>query len=80
MGLLLKEGIDINLIKSAFLAFSVIGFLITLINIIPILKKRLPDYTLQLAGLIGNTSFLGIPIALTLLPVSYTHLTLPTSR
>ena len=68
MGLLLKEGIDINLIKSAFLAFSVIGFLITLINIIPIFKKRLPNYTLQLAGLIGNTSFLGIPIALALLP------------
>ena len=61
MGLLLKEGIDINLIKSAFLAFSVIGFLITLINIIPIFKKKLPNYTLQLAGLIGNTSFLGIP-------------------
>ena len=68
MGLLLKEGIDINLIKSAFLAFSVIGFLITSINIIPILNKRLPNYTLQLAGLIGNTSFLGIPIALALLP------------
>jgi len=67
MGLLLKEGIDINLIKSAFLAFSVIGFLITLMNIIPIFKKRLPNYTLQLAGLIGNTSFLGIPIALALL-------------
>jgi len=32
MGLLLKEGIDINLIKSAFLAFSVIGFLITFNN------------------------------------------------
>ena len=28
MGLLLKEGIDINLIKSAFLAFSLIGVLI----------------------------------------------------
>ena len=68
MGLLLKEGIDINLIKSAFLAFSVIGSLITLINIIPIFKKRIPNYTLQLAGLIGNTSFLGIPIALALLP------------
>jgi len=38
MGLLLKEGIDINLIKSAFLAFSVFGFLLTLINIIPIFK------------------------------------------
>ncbi len=75
MGLLLKEGIDINLIKSAFLAFSVIGLLVTLINIIPIFKKWLPNYTLQLAGLIGNTSFLGIPIALSLLPsktINYT--------
>ena len=68
MGLLLKEGIDINLIKSAFLAFSIIGFLIVLINLLPILKNRLPNYTLQLAGLIGNTSFLGIPIAMALLP------------
>ena len=68
MGLLLKEGIDINLIKSAFLAFSIIGLLIVLINIFPTFKKRLPNYTLQLAGLIGNTSFLGIPIAMALLP------------
>jgi len=76
MGLLLKEGIDINLIKSAFLAFSIIGFLITLINIIPIFKKRLPNYTLQLAGLIGNTSFLGIPIALALLPSTTINFTI----
>ena len=68
MGLLLKEGIDINLIKSAFLAFSIIGLLIVLINIFPNFKTRLPNYTLQLAGLIGNTSFLGIPIAMALLP------------
>jgi len=68
MGLLLKEGIDLNLIKSAFLAFSTIGFLIILVNIFPIFKKRLPNYTLQLAGLIGNTSFLGIPIAMAILP------------
>jgi len=76
MGLLLKEGIDINLIKSAFLAFSIIGFLITLINIIPIFKNRLPNYTLQLAGLIGNTSFLGIPIALALLPSTTINFTI----
>ncbi len=76
MGLLLKEGIDINLIKSAFLAFSVIGLLVTLINIIPIFKKWLPNYTLQLAGLIGNTSFLGIPIALALLPSKTINLTI----
>ena len=76
MGLLLKEGIDINLIKSAFLAFSLIGFLIFLINIFPILKKRLSNYTLQLAGLIGNTSFLGIPIAIALLPSSTINFTI----
>ena len=68
MGLLLKEGIDTDLIKSALLAFSIIGILITLINSLPLLKKTLPSYTLQLAGLIGNTSFLGIPIAIALLP------------
>ncbi len=68
MGLLLKEGIDIDLIKSALFAFLIIGFLIFLINLLPILKSRLPNYNLQLAGLIGNTSFLGIPIAIALLP------------
>ncbi len=76
MGLLLKEGIDINLIKSALLAFSLIGFLIALINIIPIFKKRLPNYTLQLAGLVGNTSFLGIPIAIALLPSTTINFTI----
>ena len=67
MGLLLKEGIDIDLIKSAIVAFFIIGFLLFVINLIPILKSKLPNYTLQLAGLIGNTSFLGIPIAIALL-------------
>jgi hypothetical protein len=76
MGLLLKEGIDINLVKSGVLAFSLIGFLITLINLCPILKKRLPNYTLQLAGLIGNTSFLGIPIAIALLPSTTINFTI----
>jgi len=76
MGLLLKEGIDINLIKSAFLAFSLIGFLIILINIFPIFKNRLSNYTLQMAGLIGNTSFLGIPIAIALLPSTTINFTI----
>jgi len=76
MGLLLKEGIDINLIKSALLAFSLIGFLIILINIVQIFKNKLSNYTLQLAGLIGNTSFLGIPIAIALLPSSTINFTI----
>ena len=76
MGLLLKEGIDVNLIKSALLAFSLIGFSIILINIFPIFKNRLPNYTLQLGGLIGNTSFLGIPIAIALLPSTTINFTI----
>ncbi len=76
MGLLLKEGIDINLIKSAFLAFSIIGFFIILINIFQIFKNKLSNYTLQLAGLIGNTSFLGIPIAIALLPSTTINFTI----
>ena len=76
MGLLLKEGIDIDLIKTALIAFFSIGFLITLINYLPFFKTRLPNYSLQLAGLIGNTSFLGIPIAIALLPTSTINFTI----
>ena len=76
MGLLLKEGIDLNLIKTALIAFFSIGFLIVLINYFSIFKKILPNYSLQLGGLIGNTSFLGIPIALALLPTNTINFTI----
>ena len=76
MGLLLKEGIDTDLIKTALIAFFSIGFLIVLINHFSVFKSRLPNYSLQLAGLIGNTSFLGIPIALALLPTSTINFTI----
>ena len=76
MGLLLKEGIDIDLIKTALIAFLSIGFLIVLINYLPIFKTRISNYSLQLAGLIGNTSFLGIPIAIALLPSSTINFTI----
>ncbi len=76
MGLLLKEGIDLDLIKTAFIAFLSIGFLIVLINYLTFFKTRLPNYSLQLAGLIGNTSFLGIPIAIALLPTNTINFTI----
>ena len=76
MGLLLKEGIDIDLIKTALIAFFSIGFLIALINYLSVLKIRLPNYSLQLSGLIGNTSFLGIPIAIALLPTNTINFTI----
>ncbi len=76
MGLLLKAGINVDLINSALLAFFIILFLIIIINFIPKIKKLLPNYTLQLGGLIGNTSFLGIPIAIALLPTSTINFTI----
>ncbi len=76
MGLLLKAGITFDLINSALLAFVTIAFFIFFINYIPTLKKLLPNFSLQLAGLIGNTSFLGIPIAIALLPTDTINLTI----
>ncbi len=76
MGLLLKAGINIDLIKSSIIAFSSISFLFFLINVLPNVRKKLPNYSLQLGGLIGNTSFLGIPIAIALLPTNTINFTI----
>jgi len=76
MGLLLKAGINIDLINAALLAFLTIACFIICINFIPTLKNIFPNYSLQLAGLIGNTSFLGIPIAIALLPTETINFTI----
>ena len=76
MGLLVKAGINIDLINSATLAFFTITLFIVLINFIPALKNIFPNFSLQLAGLIGNTSFLGIPIAIALLPTDTINFTI----
>ena len=76
MGLLLKAGINIYLIKSSLIAFLSISFLFLLINTLPITRKKFPNYSFQLGGLIGNTSFLGIPIAIALLPTYILNLTI----
>tara|TARA_Y100000589_G_scaffold20028_1_gene16561 strand:- start:80 stop:946 length:867 start_codon:yes stop_codon:yes gene_type:complete len=76
MGLLLKAGINIDLINSALLAFLTIACFMVFINSIPALKNIFPNYSLQFAGLIGNTSFLGIPIAIALLPTDTINFTI----
>ena len=76
MGLLLKAGINVDLIKSSLIAFCSISSFFLLININLITKKILPNYSLQLGGLIGNTSFLGIPIAIALLPTNAINFTI----
>ena len=76
MGLLLKAGINIDLIKSSLIAFCSISFIFFLLNTLPITRKKFPNYSLQLGGLIGNTSFLGIPIAIALLPTAIINFTI----
>ncbi len=76
MGLLLKAGINFDLINSALLAFITITLFIFFINYISTIKRLFPNYSLQLAGLIGNTSFLGIPIAIALLPTETINFTI----
>ena len=76
MGLLLKAGINIDLIKSCLIAFCSISSLFFLINIFPRIRRKLPNYSLQLGGLIGNTSFLGIPIAIALLDTNTINYTI----
>ena len=76
MGLLLKAGISFDLIHSAILAFVSIVFFIIIINSSAPLKNLFPNYSLQLGGLIGNTSFLGIPIAIALLPTDTINFTI----
>ena len=76
MGLLLKAGISVDLVNSAVLAFTTISVFILIINYFPALKSLFPNYSLQLAGLIGNTSFLGIPIAIALLPTDTINFTI----
>tara|TARA_Y100001978_G_scaffold136048_1_gene121600 strand:+ start:1689 stop:2468 length:780 start_codon:yes stop_codon:yes gene_type:complete len=76
MGLLLKAGISIDLIHSALIAFITISFFILIINSATSLKNIFPNFSLQLAGLIGNTSFLGIPIAIALLPTDTINFTI----
>jgi len=76
MGLLLKAGINFDLINSATLAFITIAFFIIFLNFMPGLKNLFPNYSTQLAGLIGNTSFLGIPIAIALLPTETINFTI----
>tara|TARA_Y100000589_G_scaffold128669_1_gene122540 strand:+ start:2274 stop:3056 length:783 start_codon:yes stop_codon:yes gene_type:complete len=76
MGLLLKVGVNIDLIKSALISFLTIFVSILLINLFPFIKDKLPNYSIQLAGLIGNTSFLGIPVALAILSTSTINFTI----
>ena len=68
IGILLKSGLEFPLIQSAALALVAIGFLMTLLNRLPVIKNYIPNRTLQLGSAFGNTGYFGIPVSLALLP------------
>ena len=68
MGILLKSGLEFQLIQSAVLALVAISILMTILNRLPGFKNFIPNKTLQLGSAFGNTGYFGIPISLALLP------------
>ena len=68
MGILLKAGLNIQLVESALLALLAIGCLLTTLNSLNVLKNFITNPILQLGCGFGNTGYIGIPISLALLP------------
>ena len=76
VGLLLKTGINIKLIYAALISSSsIIIFFILLILIKPI-RHNLIKTELQLGSVLGNSGYLGIPIAVALLPIETLQISL----
>ncbi|AAQ00246.1 MULTISPECIES: AEC family transporter [Prochlorococcus] len=68
MGLLLKSGMNWQLIEAAAIALLTIGISIFIINISPSLQNLFSNQTFLLGSHFGNTGYFGIPISLALLP------------
>ncbi len=68
IGLLLKAGLNIQLVETALIAIIFISLSIIILNYIPRLNKHLDSRTLQLGATFGNTGYFGIPVSLSLLP------------
>ena len=68
MGILLKSGLELPLIKSAGIALLSISILMTILNRLTLFRKHIPNRTLQLGSVFGNTGYFGIPVSLALLP------------
>ncbi len=68
MGLLLKSGINWQLIEAFAIALLAIGLLVALIQGIPQFNNLMANRTLILGSAFGNSGYFGIPVALALLP------------
>ncbi|MEA5441509.1 malate transporter [Cyanobium gracile] len=67
VALLLRAGFQSNLLTAALMAAaaSVLGLLLLRL---PALRRQIPDGSLQLGCIVGNTGYWGLPVGLALLP------------
>jgi predicted permease len=67
VALLLRAGFRPNLLTAGLLAAAASGLGLLLLRL-PVLRRRIPDGSLQLGTIVGNTGYWGLPVALALLP------------
>jgi predicted permease len=67
VALLLRSGFQANLLTAALMAAASSGLGLLLLRL-PALRRRIPDGSLQLGCIVGNTAYWGLPVGLALLP------------
>jgi predicted permease len=70
VGLLLRAGLNRELLVAALLAALASGGGLLLVHLLPPLRRRLGSGSLQLGSVVGNTAYWGLPAALALLPAA----------
>jgi predicted permease len=67
VALLLRTGFQPSLLTAGLMAAAASGLGLTLLRL-PLLRRLIPDGSLQLGCIVGNTGYWGLPVALALLP------------
>ncbi|MEB3256038.1 MAG: malate transporter [Synechococcaceae cyanobacterium] len=70
VGLLLRAGLNRELLMAALLAGLASGGGLALIHLLPPLRRHLGAGSLKLGSVVGNTAYWGLPAALALLPAA----------
>ena len=70
MGLLLKGGLSDQVLQAALLAAAAIALVLVVSFRVPPVRRLLPGPCSRLGSCVGNTAYVGIPLALAFLPAS----------
>ncbi len=70
MGLLLKGGLSGQVLQAAVLAAAAIALVLVVSTRVPPVRRLLPGPCSSLGSCVGNTAYVGIPLALAFLPAS----------